>query len=543
MNRFIGPLVCVVVLVVLAPVAVQAQGIETRRESMSDTEFIPWLVDHAPSDSTARRTRWRILTGSDQISNDSKLIYYREWTSADGELPRPEDQIVTAVRTDEMELAREWLDRWLRDGNLGFRDYRSMADALVDARQLEWAAEVIRTAQERGDALGRLFRRMAAIQQTLGHPEQALEQYLEAYQRFRGSDYIRSKINTLLLNNDVDETLFEFVKRRTKNGTTKTYLLNLVEDYLIDTGRVEELIDWVSRLYDSGDSEVIRVREIIDRIMDRKDYREARELSSWVLKQRRSNEHLLRHARLQVWLNEPDSAARIVDSLDTPSLSDTQWTERGWVMAAVSIHRGDHDTVPRYLERLGKGPGADTLWLEWYQVRNRYDSVIHYLNRRELDRPGLRFLTLYKTGTIHDTLLQQLVKERYRQPRTALALSLAGTSDSAPGRSFMRWLDRVPFDRSIDTGLPKRFVERSDHLPTVLLDRWYRQLKVVDWSADRMVGLGRSLGYPPLMLEGARRYRETDRPGTAIQVLEEILIEHPETMLRSRVEALLNRLS
>lgn len=534
-----------VIVLVLAVVSVPVEGtvIDQKQATLSDTAFHQWLEEYQPEGADTRARRYRLLTGSDRVSADSKLTYYREWTALRERVVRPNQQILLALRVNRSQQARDWLDQWLGEKTHGYRAYEKMVDNLVDAGKLEWAAHVIETARDRRRNANRFFRRMAAIQQTLGHPEQALDQYLKAYKRFRRSGYIRSRIRTILLNNDVDEALFRDVKRHTNSGTSRQYMLKLVEDYLLEQGRIDGLSTWFERLYSNREKGIARANTVVERLVDQSRYDRAVDLSDWLLNQRSNNEFLVRHGLILTRLNQPDSAVRSMNKLDTRTLTDTLTRRRDRVMTEVHLRSGRLDEARALLDRLGRDEGTHRLWIEWFTVNRRYEPLLGYLDSESLDRPARRFITQFKLGTVNDTLLNNLVNNHYRDSNTSLALALAGMSSPDASRKFLRWLDQFPFDSSIGTGPPQSFHEQSDRLPHVLLDRWFRRFRSGAFNAERLASLGRSLGYPPLKLAAAKAYRESDRPGSAITLLEEILIEHPETMLRTEVERLLEQLS
>ncbi len=544
-GRYIFFLVLPVLASLLAGPTVAADTpIEARREELEDTAFIDWLGDFEPSTKESKLTRWEILTGSKLVEENERLDYYRKWTEHTGEINQPADQIELAVRAGKEELVESWLEIWLDAPAVDRSELTDVVDLFLETRRFERGRQVIEQARQMFADEHLYHRRLAANYYARGKHRAAVEEYLRVA-RDRGlNSRLRHRLQVTVNQAGLAEFFINKVAGEAEDMAADQELILLAVDFIAGAEFPDKLLPDLLDI--SGDTEFIisQLENIRERFLeiDRpklagSTHRRLAELRPL------EGDDLQVEAEIKLKMQRADSALQTLAEAEKLEVEPALKNEIDRLKFRAHMFNNSYDSAAGLLEDY---PSTDKMLeeeAELLKVKNNYEALERLSRKAEEDFPWLEFYSVFMQGGMDTKALERLVQNEADKPETALALALSALAEPEKARDFLAWLDQFPFDKKIDMLPPAKFYAEQRQLPLVLVECWFSRFDAGERDPVELAEVGRNISFPPLLLAAARRYRDRGQTGRAREVLEEILTEYPETLLRPDVEEKLSQLS
>ncbi|MFB6355815.1 MAG: hypothetical protein ABEJ65_04800 [bacterium] len=527
---------------VFLPGTVQAEDtVQWHQSTMNDTEFVGWLMNWSPERRDQKIARFKKLTAHGQVGADTKLRFFQEWTTMRGNLAKPRRQISLALQLKQEQLADRWIDRWLKAGRHASKKYIRMLDLVVDHGQYKSARKIVKKARRfYGSYL--MFQRKAALEQATGHYRQALKEYLNALGRFRMTRSMEARINNIIRSGNLTDYFLDRVARRVRKGKIRDEVTDFTVKFLVEQRKINRLIQFLKNITKGKKHFRKNLRRVQDRLLKDNNYKMAQAVSGEILNSRPNNTDRIEAARIEALLGDTGSARVHLNKVDTSTLTDTHRMLRQRVNLRIALLGRDQETARDMLKTFDTGEVKE-LRIAYYRTFNQYEKLDQYLEKQSISNPWLTFYSDYMRGIKSDTVLERLVRDHPDDPNTPVALAIMGVKQESTVRKFFRWLDRFTVFHRIPEPIPAGVRKHHTVLPKVLLKQWMSRFNAQKFEADTLRKWGHQLNYPPLLMKAARAYRDSDRPGEAIQILEDMIIKYPRSMLRYRAEELLEEIS
>jgi len=522
----------------------RATIIEARREELDDTAFIEWLVDFKPDTKELKLERWEIISGSDRVEETDRLEYYREWTNFTGDINRPVDQIARAVRAGKEELMDEWLAEWLEAPAVDRSQLNDVIDLLLENRKLDRARRVIERGRQMFDNEHLYYRRLAANYYARGSHREAIEEYLRVARSRRLTSRLKHRLQLIINQAEMQEFFINKILAEAEDMDEPEGLILMAVDL---TARADTPAEMLPKLLDiSGDTDFVvaqleNIRERFLRInnpgLAGSVHRRLGELADF------DGDYYLTKAKINLKLQQPDTALETLAELQRNEIDRPAEEKIHRLKIRAYLFNNSYDSAAELLENY---PDPDKMLdekIELLQVKNSYETLAQLAEDSSEELPWVEFYSAFMQGDIDTAALEELVRDQPDQPVTALALALSAVQNPEPARDFLAWLDQFPFDKKIEMIPPAKFYSEQRQLPVVLVERWFKNFDIQDRDPVELTELGRNISFPPLLIEAARGFRAAGQEEKAREILEEILIEYPETLHRAEVEKMLSGLN
>ena len=492
------------VLIFSGPAEALSDTIASQKKNVTDTELYRWLKDDRPDRDAEKRKRWKWLLSHDVFSPSEKIEFYRRWNEVFGSLAEPTEQIELALRSGSKALARSWLEQWWEKPSISRSTVTSMVDTLVDAGMLKWARDTLQNVEDRW----KFYQRRGAIEEALGKPQDALARDLGAWARTPHSKYLRVQVLTLVRNQQLSQPLIRKTRELTNYAQDNLYMLKVVDQYFIENGDYEAFINWVKTVQPDQERTVRKIRSVRDRLLRLEDIKGAKRLNEWLIQ--RPEVRVRPEIPIVIDLRSQNltQASHRLREIDTGVRSEPRFYS---LRVELALRSRDFDRL-RLLEPLKNRSQIPTkLFHEYLQSTHQYDRLAGELAKAD-SRPIKQLLIRFRQGKQFDSMVQTVASRNQGSNQLPLALALAGRSNPQPGREFLRLLDQYPLDILVDSDPIQVLNKASFPPPSVLVDEWYKRFHCGSVGADVLRKWGRTLQYPPLLLESAKRSTGRSHP-------------------------------